>query len=217
VRWVDVKAYGALIVALVAGVVFCPSKPQTQSYAFAASSRWGEITQYGKAKTPVITAMFHGQADLDLIFKEGIEKSLIDLDRTSCGLVKLTIVWDFIPDQAGLLRATIRGDNVVMAVRSSTMKAAFNNEDENLLGLTQPGIHWVFLVIDRIDEPEMVVWVAAHEFGHTIGLEHVELGLMQTYAPTFPTTPITWERDDLREFCRVWSCKIEMFNDCRER
>ncbi len=217
-RWESVKALGvgALISALAVGIAFAPSQPSPQSPEHLASARWDEITTYGKAKTPVVVAEFRGEADLEQSFKDAVEKSLTELERTSCGLVKITVRWDFNPSK-DMLHALLRSEPVIMSVKGDTMKAAFDGEDEQLLGLAHPGAKWVFIVTDRIDDPETADWVAAHEFGHIIGLKHVQLGLMQDRAPSFPNPVATWERDDLREFCSVWGCQIEMFEACRNR
>lgn len=218
-RWGDVKALGvgALIAAVAMGVASAPRSAPSRPYEHAASSRWGEIVKDGKAKTPVVEATFHGESVMADPFKLSVEKSLEELDATSCGLVKMTVKWDFEPTQEGLLRAMLRGENVVMSVNSGAFKAAFDDDDGELLGLTHTGAKWIFLVTDRIEDPETADWVSAHEFGHAIGLEHVELGLMQPQAPQFPYPVATWQTDDLREFCRVWSCDVAMFDDCRGR
>lgn len=215
-RWENVKALGvgALAASVALGVAFALRSSTQLPYEHRASSRWGEIVKGGKAKTPVVVAEFHGKSGLEPPFKEAVENSLSELDRTSCGLVKMTVKWDFEPTQRGMLR----GDNVVMSVNSLVFKAAFDEEDGDLLGLTQAaGAKWIFLVTDRIDNPETADWVAAHEFGHAVGLEHVQLGQMQANAPQFPYSAAEWQSDDLREFCRVWSCDVAMFDDCRER
>lgn len=216
-RWAEVKAlgFGALLASIAVGVMVAGWQPPSLPHKYAADSRRGEITQNGKAKTPVVTAEFHGEAELSDFYKKTVEKSLIDLERTSCGLVKMTVVWDFHPS-TGMLRAIMRGDNVVMSVKDESVKSAFDG-DEDMLGFTQPKAKWVFLITDRIEDPETAAWVTAHEFSHAIGMDHVELGLMQPRAPEFPKPDAVWERDDLREFCKVWSCDVAMFDDCRDR
>lgn len=195
--------------------VFCPSCARREQ---SASTRWGEIVQHGSAQTPIVIGTFHGDTRIvDTPLQAAVEQALQDVDRTSCGLVKMNIIWD-LDVEKDLVRATMRGENIIVSVTEEDTIAAYGQEEgEPMLGYClYGGTRWVYLVAEKLEDPDTARWVAAHEFSHAIGMDHVDLGLMQKHAPFFPDVP-KWERDDLREFCHVWDCNIDMFDDCRSR
>ena len=202
---------------MVVAFMFSPSCASGREQS--ASTRWSEITSTGKAKTPVVVGTFHGDVRMLEIQRRTVENALEDLERTSCGLVKLAVTWDFDPELELLFRV-VRGDNILMMTDSRTLIRWLGKEEgDHLLGLTRySNSRWIFLVADKLGEDTLLwEWVAAHEFSHAIGMDHIGVGLMEPNAPVFIVDRPSWEREDVAEFCRIWDCQPEMFFDCRFR
>lgn len=80
-----------------------------------------------------------------------------------------------------------------------------------LLGLCV-GSHLVdrmstWLVMDRLTDERSQIWTSAHEFGHALGLSHVNDGV-SLMSPFY-----SWKIDqqtghDMVEFCKVWGCDV---------
>ena len=203
--------------SIIAALCFAPSCANEDRQS--ANTRWGEIVATGKAQTPVLTGTFHGDVRAMFIQRRAVEAAFEDIERTSCGLVNIKIVWDFDPDNEMIYRV-IKGDNLLMLTDSQTMiKQMGKEEGSQLLGLTRySNSRWIFLVADKLDEDVLLwEWVTAHEIGHAIGMEHVNMGLMEPHAPAFVIDKAYWEREDIEEFCRQYDCQSEMFFDCRYR
>jgi hypothetical protein len=224
-HWENAKRAAAFTYAVVAlastivvvALTFAPSCASGREQS--ASTRWGEITSTGKAKTPVVIGTFHGDVRLLEIQRNTVNAAFEDIERTSCGLVKLDVVWDFDPE-LDLVSRVVRGDNILMMTDSRTLiRWLGKKEGDGLLGLTRySNSRWIFLVADKLDEDVLLwEWVAAHELGHAIGMDHVGVGLMEPNAPMFLVDKPVWEREDVAEFCKVWDCQPEMFFDCRFR
>lgn len=220
VRKVTAFVYAIVVfvsTAMVVGFTFAPSCAGGREQS--ASTRWGEISQTGKAKTPIVVGTFHGDVRLMDIQRKTVEDAFQDIEQTSCGLVKLDIVWDFDPE-LDVLYHVVKGDNILMVTDSRTMIRWLGKEEgDHLLGLTRySNSRWIFLVGDKLDEDTLLwEWVTAHEISHAIGMDHVGVGLMEPEAPQFVIDKPVWEWEDIVEFCKVWDCQPEMFFDCRFR
>jgi len=153
--------------------------------------------------------------------QRAIELSIENVERVSCGLVRMSLKWDF-DITKDMAQATLRGDSLIISITSGEVISVFGHkEGDPTLGFTHVDgkrLKWVFLVVDKLeDDPELAEWTVTHELSHTIGMNHVQLGLMEPTAPAFVVGKPRWERDDLREFCRVFDCHVDMFDECRER
>lgn len=196
---------------------FVPSCVTTHDQS--ASTRWGEITTHGKANTPVIAIDFHGDTRIvNTPLQKSVEAASKNMNQTSCGLVKFNVIWD-LDVEHDLPKAMLRGDNTLMSLTVAEAIEVFGEEEgDKLLGYTRwRGAREIFLITELLDDPELAEWVITHEMSHAIGMEHVQLGLMEPTAPFFFYGRPQWERDDLREFCRSYDCQIDMFDECRER
>ena len=229
-RWDDVKQLSrllpiTLVLTLLSGgfvaiTVFLPSCVRDDQQS--ASTRWGEITQHGHALTPITVVNFRG--DITLVgtsMQKPIELAIENMERISCGLVKMSVVWDF-DITKDMVRSTLRGDSLIIAITSEEVISVFGHKDgESTLGFAHRDgerLKWVFLVVDkRVDDEELSEWTATHELTQAIGMGHVRLGLMEPNAPMFILGKPQWERDDIREFCRIFDCQIDMFDTCNQR
>lgn len=212
--WVGVYGFilGALAYVLLSDP---PNKRPT------ANSRWGEITQYGHAIHPLVTGTFHGDVRFTADERKWIEGGFAVLKRTSCELIDLKVVWDFDVENNQVI-AMLRGDNNILRTTDVELVKAIGKEGNNLLGQTRSGgpgsVISIALVSNKLGEDDMLwKWVVAHELSHAIGMDHVVDGLMSVEAPWAVVEDPKWEREDLQEFCNVWSCQREMFNECRDR
>jgi len=181
------------------------------------------IRQHGHASEPLMTLNFRGDYSAPEKVRLGVERAIVDLDRVSCGLAKVNIVWDY-SREWDLPRAALRGDNVIQGVSVLDVETSLGRDDaDDLLGMTRSAKNprwnpvWIFLVNDRLEEDtQLAEWTVLHELGHALGMDHVKNGLMEPRAPYFfglEDTP-EWSVEDQNEFCRIYHCDPTAFIRC---
>lgn len=92
------------------------------------------------------------------------------------------------------------------------------SEKVSTLGLTFThtcSVTKIFLVQDRLKEEEDFIIIAAHEFGHALGLRHVtsERSIMHdSYSALENAGCVT--REDARELCNHYECRVSKVRHC---
>lgn len=181
------------------------------------------IRKTGRASEPLIEINFRGDYTTPISIKKAVEQAILDLDRVSCGLAKLSIVWNY-NKELDLLGVTLRGDSVIQGLSVLEIESSMGREDSSdLLGLTRSAKSprwnpvWIFLVNERLeDNSPLAEWTALHEIGHALGMDHVKIGLMEPRAPYFfglEDKP-EWSAEDQQEFCRIYKCDPSVFIRC---
>jgi len=184
------------------------------------------IRQHGRASEPLVRLNFRGDYSAPEVVRRGVEHAIVDLDRVSCGLAKVNIIWDYNRDQ-DLPRAALRGDNVIQGVSVMDVETSLGRNDaDDLLGMTRSAKNprwnpvWIFLVNDKLeDDDQLAEWTALHEIGHALGMDHVKTGIMEPRAPYFfglEDKP-EWSVEDQDEFCRIYRCDPTAFIRCEEK
>lgn len=64
----------------------------------------------------------------------------------------------------------------------------------------------VWLVMDRLHSDNTMTWTVAHEFGHAIGLDHID-DKASIMSPHYNWRVKQQTAQDMVEFCRVWGCE----------
>lgn len=109
---------------------------------------------------------------------------------------------DGVEHRSVLFRRAVSGDEWVK-------KWDADNKPKSLLGLCQGNslkeLTWLWLVENRLTTPEAETIIAAHEFGHAIGLDHIEDKASTMSEFYNPTTKCLTEHD-LQEFCKKHGC-----------
>ncbi len=180
------------------------------------------IELYGKAKQPLITLNFRANSHVHENIRLGVTKAISDLERVSCGLAKVNVIWDY--DQYEILiKATINGENIIKNISVNDVQKLGRDDSDVLLGLTQImqspkwNAVWIFLVNDRLENNLLLTeWTVLHEFGHAIGMDHVQNGLMEPHPPrSFDVSEKpSWSLEDKEEFCKIYKCDPQLFNHC---
>ena len=184
------------------------------------------IRKYGRASEPIISLHFRGESHIPQTVQKAVELALTDLDRVSCGMAKVTIIWNYNHDW-DLPRAALHGDNIIRGVNVKDVENTLGkNKAFDLLGTTRttenPRLNptWIFLVSDRLIEDEQLAeWTALHEICHALGMKHVNNGLMEPSVPFFyelDDRPL-WSIEDKSEFCRVYNCDPTVFEKCESK
>jgi hypothetical protein len=228
--WLDeqVTRRPRLIIALYVvamSVIACVAYDTRQKIVDSEAGRKQSIAirQNGRASEPLITLNFRADFLVPELERRGIEKAIVDLDRVSCGLAKVNVVWDYSRER-DLPRAALRGDNVIQGVSVLDVETSLGREDaDDLLGMTRSAKNprwnpvWIFLVNDRLEEDaQLAEWTVLHELGHALGMDHVKNGLMEPRAPFFfglEDRP-EWSVEDQNEFCRIYKCDPGAFIRC---
>lgn len=181
------------------------------------------VSKQGYASEPVISLHFRGESNIPLAVQKAVELALTDLDRVSCGMAKVTIIWNYNHDW-DLPRAALHSDNIIRGVNVVDVENTLGRSRAfDLLGTTRTTENpranptWIFLVSDRLVENEnLAEWTALHEICHAIGMKHVSKGLMEPFVPFFYELDDRpqWSTEDRNEFCRVYSCDPAVFKKC---
>lgn len=209
-RWADGSriAVATFLIGVLATLFYVELLP--------ARSRETEVLETGKTENPVAPLAFHGDVRFTSAQRAAIEAGLKDVNRTSCGFVKASIVWDV----ESFLPHALLGENLIMSSSTEELVRFRGPDAEFLLGMTlNAGIKWIFLVTPKLGDDVMLwEWVVAHEATHAAGMmEHVRTGLMEPEAPWAVVDKPEWEREDIALFCKRWRCDPQMFRSCRYR
>jgi hypothetical protein len=109
---------------------------------------------------------------------------------------------------------TLRAEFILV----TSLEKRVNKYDEGstLLGLAiinnlQPTQLW--LVIDRLHTQADVKLVAAHEFGHALGIGHVSDAL-NVMSPHYRTATTCLTDEDMRAFCELYGCDYRQMVYC---
>lgn len=182
------------------------------------------VAKTGKASKPLKVMTFRADVDMDPTTKLAIANATADLDAASCGLLKINVVWNYKKSE-DVLGALLAGSSVIQNVTLEEVSRSLGaSHVGEVLGMTRVAQNpnwspsWIFLVGERVDgDLQLAEWTAAHEMCHAAGMKHVEEGLMQSTAPLFlglnDQAP-TWSKEDVAEFCRIYSCDADVVLDC---
>lgn len=158
---------------------------------------------------PVVAAIVL-RGDLDFLPEErvAIEQAAATLAHATAGAVRIRIVWD-------LDWQTIQGNerNLILRLESYYPLVQDADPEGNMLGATVPSRGHVFLISDRIADREAdLATVALHEFGHLLGLPHLDVpgALMR---PVYAGKSCL-SRTDLAAMCQLHHCDVARTNPC---
>lgn len=109
---------------------------------------------------------------------------------------------------------------ILIDVIDSTHKDVIEHDKEEgvvTLGLTfshRCGITKVYMVGDRVQDEDAFIAIAAHEFGHAMGLDHVRepTSLMNKYYSSYTAGCVTYA--DAKELCNRLDCIPERIQYC---
>lgn len=109
---------------------------------------------------------------------------------------------DGVEQRSVLFRRATSGDEWVQ-------KWDADHKPKTLLGLCQGDslkeLTWLWLVENRLTTPEAETIIAAHEFGHAIGLDHIG-DKASTMSEFYNTATKCLTEHDLAEFCKKHGC-----------
>lgn len=159
--------------------------------------------------------------DFTLSEHANIVNGIMSWERATNGAIRWNtrvIAKDFIPDESPRLQLDGSRLLVVVFHKAKSDDDWVKRWDDNkkaegikLLGMcfgdynTERSGAW--LVIDRLTNNNSQTWVAAHEFGHALGLKHVKdpaSMMSEFYNYTVQNETI----HDIVEFCNVWKCDV---------
>lgn len=182
------------------------------------------IARNGVASRPIRTITFRADVNLDPTTKSAVINAAEDVERSSCNLLKINVIWNYTKGE-DMLGALLSGDSVLQNITLDEVSRSLGaSHVEDILGMTRVAQNphwspaWIFLVGERIDGDEQLAeWTVAHEMCHAVGMKHVDEGLMH------PTTPLflglnkqkpSWSKDDVVEFCGIYGCDVDVVKDC---
>jgi len=149
--------------------------------------------------------------------RSNIIEGILMWERATSGL----IVWHLLPyeslstnpphpadgsnenERAVLFRRAVSSDEWVLAW------SAEHGHKKNLMGLCQGDssteLAWLWLVENRLPTTVAEVVIASHEFGHALGLDHIDdkSSVMSEY---YNNTVRCLSQHDLAEFCKKYGC-----------
>ena len=177
------------------------------------------IRQDGFASKSLVKLNFRGDANLSDSTKRGIENAIFNMVEESCGLVDAVVVWD-IKDSNDAVLAFFSGDDTIVDASETTIGFISGHEEAQYTqGMTisrkRSGITpaRILMVSSHFELDEDVAqWVAFHEMGHAVGMQHVKNGIMEPYVPFFLS--YEWSEEDRAEFCRIYRCDPTAFSRC---
>lgn len=88
-----------------------------------------------------------------------------------------------------------------------------DHKQRTLLGLyhgdSMSELAWLWLIENRLATPAAETIIAAHEFGHAIGLDHIE-DKASTMSELYNSSVKCLTAYDLQEFCKKHGCDVTM-------
>jgi hypothetical protein len=152
--------------------------------------------------------------------KANIVNGILLWERATNGLV----VWHLLDYDPNVAPPKPRGRSGNVEERAVLFRRAVSTDEwvvkwdedhkpKTLLGLCQGNsleeLTWLWLVENRLTTPEAQTIVAAHEFGHAIGLDHIDdkrSVLSEFYSKETKCLTV----HDLQEFCKKHHCDPNM-------
>lgn len=177
-------------------------------------------------RAPVVT--LHMDTDFTVDERAVIQAAADAWRKQTGGLAVITLDYDLdFTSVSNLAEHQLRGDHLVARAEGWMDMVSYEdsdcpqdepvterNEHECVLGWVTSGgihnpmgqpIHGAF-VMDRLQEPGLLIQVVLHEFGHALGLPH--LGAIQAvmYPSAFAKRTACLKLPDLQAFCQVNAC-----------
>lgn len=182
------------------------------------------ISRSGFASRPLRTMTFRADVNLDPTTKSAVVMAADDIERSSCGLLKIKVIWNYVKNE-DMLGALLSGNSVLQNITLDEVSRSLGaSHVGDVLGMTRVAQNphwspaWIFLVGERLDGDEQLAeWTVAHEMCHAAGMKHVEDGLMHSTAPLFlglNKRKPSWSRYDAVEFCSIYGCDPDVVKDC---
>jgi hypothetical protein len=184
------------------------------------------IKENGIASNPLIVLNLRGDNAIPLNMREAVNCALNDIDRVSCGLAHVNVVWNY-DNKWDFPNAVLHGESVIQGMSILNVETSLGRSDSDiLLGMTRTSKNhdwspvWIFLINEKLeDNTKLAEWTALHEIGHALGMDHVKHGLMEPNAPRILGTMDRpeWALEDQIEFCRIYKCDPNVFANCTKK
>ena len=179
--------------------------------------------------TKAASVVFHGDVDFTTQEREAIWLSAEMWSIQTSGLAQIRVVFDAELESPEWTKAHAN-DNLLGRFTSDMRIVRKHDEDPKnqggrLMGQVSPagGIHnpWkaplrMFLVMDTIDDngPEALVSTTIHEFGHVLGVPHVQAVQAVMYPVNITHKHQCLKQPDLTAFCGVNDCGTKKMHPC---